>query len=460
MHYARGVKFGAGLHLLNILISDNRQTTTRSLMALFSTLLSLQLQTGELFETFARRMDQIIQRLHNWIPPVVLPETLLLYCALRALPDIPYGPVRHIILASPRIDYRAGMQMLKDVANTGAELIKSTLGSSSSSATTSTTTGSVLCSSECPPPRPSRQVKKTPKKGKVKRSPSRLCTIEGPCKHHGPTSLHSTSECKDPTLSRRKSRSGKTSDQSAHKKTTTDSPFAGLVESQAAKQSSVLYTPMFVTKISKAAMRYPRARFVPFRRSVSNHLRRADHAQSVESHQYDIQTVSADMLDSCIRAYTCPVHGMTTVPARRDLCTRRRTGKSRSDRRRARRRQNSRDYWYPAGNFFDHNRRSSPVVRKCPNVRCGGCRRPCPEHIPPRPRSKSSLSRPCASISSNEVVSRNYGSRRSHRTRRSFCCSPPREGGFFKNSDRSNAHEQTTCWRQSPRGLPKHVVCS
>ena len=41
MHYARGVKFGAGLHLLNILIADNRQTTTRSLMALFSTLLSL-----------------------------------------------------------------------------------------------------------------------------------------------------------------------------------------------------------------------------------------------------------------------------------------------------------------------------------------------------------------------------------------------------------------------------------
>ena len=152
MHYARGVRFGAGPHLLNILIADNRQITTRSLMTLFSTLLGLQLQNGELFDFFSRRMDQIIQRLHNWTPPIILPDQLLLYCALRALPDIPYGPVRHIILASPRIDYRTGMQMLKDVANTGAELIKTTLVSSSSSST-SVSTNSILCSSECPPPR-------------------------------------------------------------------------------------------------------------------------------------------------------------------------------------------------------------------------------------------------------------------------------------------------------------------
>ena len=87
-------------------------------------------------------MDQLIMRLYNWQPPVVLPDQLLLFCALRALPDVPYGPVRHIILASPNITYRVGMQMLKDVANTGAELIKTTLGSSSTSSHKPTT---VLC---------------------------------------------------------------------------------------------------------------------------------------------------------------------------------------------------------------------------------------------------------------------------------------------------------------------------
>ena len=39
MHYARNVKFGAGLHLLNTIVVDNRQTTTRSLMTIFATLL-------------------------------------------------------------------------------------------------------------------------------------------------------------------------------------------------------------------------------------------------------------------------------------------------------------------------------------------------------------------------------------------------------------------------------------
>lgn len=66
MHYARNVKFGAGLHLLNTVVADNRQTTTRSLMAVFSTLLSLELKTNELFESFSRRLDGLIQRLYNW----------------------------------------------------------------------------------------------------------------------------------------------------------------------------------------------------------------------------------------------------------------------------------------------------------------------------------------------------------------------------------------------------------
>ena len=134
MHYARQCAFGAGQLLLQTIVNDNRQVTTRSLMALFSTLFSLILKDDESFEQFERRIGLLIQRLRSWRPPVVLPEQLLLFCALRALPELPYGPVRHIILASPNISYLAGMSMLKDVANTGGQLIASTLGSSSAAA--------------------------------------------------------------------------------------------------------------------------------------------------------------------------------------------------------------------------------------------------------------------------------------------------------------------------------------
>ena len=63
----------------------------------------------------------MIQRLRNWRPPVLLPERLLLFCALHTLPEVPYGPIRHIILASPDISFSAGMSMIRDVANTGAD---------------------------------------------------------------------------------------------------------------------------------------------------------------------------------------------------------------------------------------------------------------------------------------------------------------------------------------------------
>ena len=43
MHYARQCNFGAGQMLMQTIISDNRQVTTRSLMAVFSALLSLSL---------------------------------------------------------------------------------------------------------------------------------------------------------------------------------------------------------------------------------------------------------------------------------------------------------------------------------------------------------------------------------------------------------------------------------
>ena len=66
MYYVRRVRFGAGLHLLNIIRSDNRQVTTRSLMTLFATLLPLQLKPSETFEEFARHLDLLIQRLLNW----------------------------------------------------------------------------------------------------------------------------------------------------------------------------------------------------------------------------------------------------------------------------------------------------------------------------------------------------------------------------------------------------------
>ena len=209
MHYARRVRFGAGLHLLNVIREDNRQVTTRSLMALFSTLLSLQLKPSEIFEQFSRRINLLIQRLLNWRPPVVLPDQLLLFCALRALPNVPYGPVRHIILASPNVTFFSGMNMLRDVANTGAKIIQTTLGSG-----TKTEPSSVLCADPCPTPanesrpHPHHRSRRTPagrrSKPRRQRGPSKLCQQEGPCIHHGPHSFHATSECRDPTLSKSK----------------------------------------------------------------------------------------------------------------------------------------------------------------------------------------------------------------------------------------------------------------
>ena len=153
MHYARGVPYGAGQALLNRIREDNRHMTTRSLMALFGALFGLRLKPEETFETYSRRLDLLVQRLANWRPPVVLPEALLLYCALRGLPDAPFGPVRHIILASPSITFREGISMLRDVDQSGATLIKSTLGSGSAAPT------SVLFSnSSASPPAVLRQV--------------------------------------------------------------------------------------------------------------------------------------------------------------------------------------------------------------------------------------------------------------------------------------------------------------
>ena len=65
MHYARQCNFGAGQMLLQTIINDNRQVTTRSLMAVFSALLGLSLRDKETFEQFSRRIDLLIQRLRT-----------------------------------------------------------------------------------------------------------------------------------------------------------------------------------------------------------------------------------------------------------------------------------------------------------------------------------------------------------------------------------------------------------
>ena len=319
MHYARRVQFGAGLHLLQIIRSDNRQVTTRSLMVLFSSLLSLQLKSSETFEAFARRLDLLIQRLLNWRPPVILPEQLLLFCALRTLPNNPYGPVRHIILVSPDVNFRSGMGMLRDVAGTGARVIRDTLGSGTADNDTKST--SVLCATLCPPPASvsppprSARSRRTPagrgRRPRKPRGPSKLCQSEGPFKHHGPHSFHSTSECRDPTLSRSKR---------AQPRETSDNVPALAATTQPTRQSEddhdTMYSPVFVTKISSSArgrMRYRRARFSPHR-SRRNHLLRRDFSSGRAS-AYDVASVSRERLDNCIRTYTRPIPGdFTPVP--------------------------------------------------------------------------------------------------------------------------------------------------
>ena len=350
MHYARRVRFGAGLHLLNIIRADNRQVTTRSLMALFSALLSLRLKPVETFEAFSRRIDLVIQRLLNWRPPVVLPDQLLLFCALRALPSNPYGPVRHIILASPNVNFNAGMAMLRDVANTGAKVINDTLGSGDRE----TKPTAILCAEPCPtppqptvrpPPRGSR-ARRTPagrgRRTRKPRGPSKLCQSEGPCVHHGPHSFHATSECRDPTLSRTKR---------AQPRETVSSPaesgLAGVAAAiPAPSPEDCMYSPVFVTRISKASCKNDRVSYRPARRHRLN-LRRD--RRSFQSPVFDVASADIDCVHRCVQTYTRPVSGsfapFTSAPhehsrtrsrvaIRPDGCSRR--GRARRGRKRGR----------------------------------------------------------------------------------------------------------------------------
>ena len=416
MHYARRVRFGAGLHLLQIIRSDNRQVTTRSLMALFSSLLSLQLKPSETFEAFARRLDLLIQRLLNWRPPVILPEQLLLFCALRALPTNPYGPVRHIILASPDVHFRAGMGMLRDVAGTGAQVIRDTLGSGSPAADTKPT--SVLCAASCPPPADpsppprSARARRTPagrgRRPRRQRGPSKLCQTEGPCKHHGPHAFHATSECRDPTLSRSKR---------AQPRESSPAPAfaAAPVPTAQSAHEDTMYSPVFVTRISSSARRRRRSHRAYFspRRSRRDHFRRD--FSSRRASPYDVNSVSHAALDCCIDSYTRPVPGSRAArPTIAHRSTHRsrarplhRTGRARRGRaargrrldrarhnRRACRVFNNRRECYPEGRF-------QPPRQRQPSLRPGRAfsshgrssrGRRCRRHLHPRVPSTSGAS--------------------------------------------------------------------
>ena len=200
MHYARAVPFGAGTHLLSSIYSDNIRNTTRSLFALLTSLFTLKARPQETFDAFKTRFDLIISRFANWNPPIVLPEPLLLFFAIRGLPDKTFGPTKNIILATEKITLTRGFQLLRDVGGSGAALITSTLGSGDPNESDA---GNILSITPSPKPTPKTDEQKAADRERRKTA---LCRKEGPCKHHGPKSLHATSECRDPQLLRRRKR--------------------------------------------------------------------------------------------------------------------------------------------------------------------------------------------------------------------------------------------------------------
>ena len=203
MHYARSVPFGAGTHLLATIYNDNIRNTTRSLFALLTSIFTLKARPQETFDAYKTRFDLIISRFANWTPPIVLPEPLLLFFALRGLPDKTFGPTKNIILATEKITLTRGFQLLRDVGGSGAALITSTLGSQ---VPAESPDASVLALTPSPAPNPKPKAKKTEaeKAADRERRKTALCKKEGPCIHHGPKSLHATSECRDPKLLKRR----------------------------------------------------------------------------------------------------------------------------------------------------------------------------------------------------------------------------------------------------------------
>ena len=202
MHYARAVPFGAGTRLLATILSDNRRNTTTSLMAVFSSLLTLRLGASETFSSISNRVDLMISRLRGWVPPIVLPGQLTLCCLLTALPESPYGPIRHIILARPNITYEDGTRMLRDVAQSAASF-SAPRTPTSSAVMAAAATPAIFTQSDVAA-MVATTIAAAQAKDKKKRRGTDLFHIHGACKNHGPDSLHATMECNDPTLSKRR----------------------------------------------------------------------------------------------------------------------------------------------------------------------------------------------------------------------------------------------------------------
>lgn len=109
---------------------------------------------------------------------------------LRGLPDKPYGPTKHIILATPNLDLVRGFQLLKDVGEGDSGLITATLGSGEQHTLGTGTTESPLNASTASvlaltPRMPPKQPPQQPKKDRR----TALCKQHGPCEHHGPNKV-------------------------------------------------------------------------------------------------------------------------------------------------------------------------------------------------------------------------------------------------------------------------------
>ena len=175
----RGYKYGAGLGLMHVLQQRQTRQTAMSLFAVFGALITVSLSDGEeLFGLFAR-IEDCNQRLMNWVPPIVLPEQLLLVCTLRALPTNIYGPTVTIIMAKrPAADLETCHEMLLDAENADATRTTAKLGSSK--------TGSGLVAT--PSPRADRRLDRNVK-------PTANYLKHGACSVHGPNCKHGDNDC-------------------------------------------------------------------------------------------------------------------------------------------------------------------------------------------------------------------------------------------------------------------------
>ena len=81
--------------------------------------------------------------------------------------------------------------------------------------------------------------------------------------------------------------------------------------SQVTRSTSLLYSPMFVTKTSKASSRYPRARFTTSS-DFSRHFHRGRNRP--QSRRYHVRNIRPGLLDECVRAYSSPIRGSEHQP--------------------------------------------------------------------------------------------------------------------------------------------------